>query len=139
MSGFFFPKYFVWPLHRCTPEASSGQAVIPIRACLCFHCWAASGKFNAVRRWIFRRIACIRLQNPPWTKLNLPAFASAWNPRQALNRIKPIENTIFKKINVHLPFQKSAKLYFWLFFSQNITVKCLYSSHLRLIDLPQKK
>ena len=40
-----------------------------LRACLGFHCWAASGKFNSVRRWIFRRIARIRLQNPPWTKL----------------------------------------------------------------------
>ena len=55
-----------------------------LRVCLYFHCWAASDKFNAVQRWIFRRIARIRLQNPPWAKLNLPAFASAWKYRQTL-------------------------------------------------------
>ncbi|MCP3931593.1 MAG: hypothetical protein GY705_21115, partial [Bacteroidetes bacterium] len=48
-----------------------------IRACLKLHQSAPSDKFCPVLRYIFRRIACIRLQNMSCSEQNLPAFAQS--------------------------------------------------------------
>ncbi len=55
-----------------------------LRACLKFHQSAASDKFCAVLRYIFRRIAHIRLQNMSCSEQNLPAFAQSWKFKHAL-------------------------------------------------------
>ncbi len=56
-----------------------------MRACLKFHQSAASDKFCSALRYIFRRIARIRLQNMSCSEQNLPAFAQSWKFKHALN------------------------------------------------------
>ena len=55
-----------------------------LRVCSKFNQWPPSGKFCFRLRWIFRRIARIRLQNPPRLKQNFLAFGSSLKFEQTL-------------------------------------------------------
>ncbi len=68
-------------LFGITLESSS------LRACLKFHQSAASDKFCSALRYIFRRIARIRLQNMSCSEQNFPAFAQSWKFKHALSQI----------------------------------------------------